>query len=165
MDTVIHSIAPVFDRRSKIIILGSMPSPKSREIGFYYGHPRNMFWPVMERVFNEKIPPSTEGKTAFLLERRVALWDALKSCDINGAADSSVKNPVANDIAWLLTENGHNISAAFTTGLVATRLYNRLCLPQTNLAATRLPSTSPANAARNTLETLAEAYSVILTFL
>ena len=100
MERVIHQFEPIFDENSKILMLGTMPSPKSREVGFYYGHPRNRFWKVVADVRKEVIPTTIQEKIDFLIKNKIALWDVLKSCDINGADDSSIKNPVANDINY-----------------------------------------------------------------
>lgn len=150
-----HTIAPVFDGLSEILILGTMPSPASRETGFYYGHPQNRFWRVLSAVYNEETPQTVEEKKAFLLRNRIALWDVLSSCDITGASDRSIRNPVPNDIASLLSKT--QIKRVFTTGKKAYALYTRLCLPQTGLEAVLLPSTSPANCAVG-IDELTELY-------
>lgn len=160
--TVFHTLEPVFDRLSRVLILGSIPSPKSREIGFYYGHPRNRFWPVLGAVLYEEIPDSAEGKRALLYRRRIALWDVLQSCAIEGAADGSIRNPAPNDLSLILS--AAPIRAVFTTGGKAAALYRRLCLPQTGIEAIPLPSTSPANCACP-FERLCECYRAILPYL
>ncbi|MCL2677473.1 MAG: DNA-deoxyinosine glycosylase [Clostridiales bacterium] len=162
MSRVEHTIEPIWDGESRVLILGTMPSPKSREAGFFYGHPQNRFWRVLGLLFGEEIPAAVDGKRRFLLERKIALWDVLKSCEIKGAGDHSIKNPLANDIAPLLAQS--KIATVFTTGAAAARLYQKHLLPQTGLPAIALPSTSPANAACS-LEALAEKYRVILNFL
>ncbi len=161
--TVIHTIPPVFDRHSRILLLGTMPSPKSREVGFYYGHPQNRFWKVLATLFSCAIPNTNAARTEFLLTRRIALWDVLASCEIRGADDGSIKNPVVNDIGKILQAAG--IRAIFTTGSKAYRIYNRYCLPQTGVHAKALPSTSPANCRFYTFEKLLEAYRVILQYI
>jgi hypoxanthine-DNA glycosylase len=159
---VVHPLRPVYDRNSRALILGTMPSPKSREYGFYYSHPQNRFWRVLAQLYGGPPPATSEEKTAFLLKNRIALWDVLKSCRIRGADDGSIRDPVANDIAGLLART--SIRAVFTTGVKAASLYRRLCLPKTGRAAIALPSTSPANCRRYTYETLVEAYRVLLDY-
>lgn len=157
-----HTFAPVFDSASRVLVLGSIPSPKSREQGFYYGHPRNRFWPVLARVLGEEPPRTIEEKKALALSRHVAIWDVLAGCDIHGADDGSIRNPRPNDLNRIIGRAP--IRAVFTTGAKAGALYRRFCLPVTGMAAILLPSTSPANC-RMTEELLAEAYSAILEFL
>ena len=102
MEHIIHSIEPVFDAESRVLILGTMPSPKSREVQFYYGHPQNRFWRVLAAVLGEEVPRSVPEKKAMLLRHRIALWDVLAECEITGASDSSIRNPVANDLSVIL---------------------------------------------------------------
>lgn len=158
MHVVEHTLSPIYDKNSKVLILGTMPSPKSREVGFYYGHPQNRFWKVLADIFNETI----EDKIIFLQEHQLALWDVLKSCEIQGAEDASIKNPIPNDFTQLLEEA--NIQAIFTTGKKATDLYMKYCYPKTNIPAIGLPSTSPANR-RISYDQLKEEYSKILSYL
>lgn len=157
---VVHPLEPVFDKNSRVLVLGTMPSPKSREYGFYYSHPQNRFWRVVSDLYGEPLPRTNEEKTALLLRRRIALWDVLKSCRIDGADDASIRDPVPNEIAGLLAKT--NIRAVFTTGTKAAALYRRFCRKQTGLDATALPSTSPANCRFYTYEKLLEAYRVLL---
>lgn len=161
LQKVIHPLPPVFAGDSRVLLLGSMPSPRSREAGFYYGHPQNRFWPVLAALFGQPVPPP-DARRDFALAHRIALWDVLASCEIAGASDGSIRHPVANDLAPLLRQS--DIRAIFTTGAQAHRLYERLCQPATGLPAVALPSTSPANA-RFGLAQLAEAYRVILPYL
>lgn len=157
---VTHEIEPVVAPNARVLILGTMPSPASREIGFYYGHPRNRFWPVMARIFDEPaVPQTTEERRALILRHRLALWDVLARCEIHGASDASIADPVPNDLAGRILDRV-SIRAVFTTGATAHRLYRRLCEPATHLPATCLPSTSPANAAWR-LDALVEAYRPI----
>ena len=158
MEHIIHSIEPVFDTESRVLILGTMPSPKSREVQFYYGHPQNRFWRVLAAVLGEEVPQSVPEKKAMLLRHRIALWDVLAECEITGASDSSIRNPVANDLSVIL------VQAVFTTGATAWKLYTRLQKPHTGIEAVRLPSTSPANCAVK-MEALTEAYKAILPWL
>ena len=145
MQVVKHTLSPIYDKNSKVLILGTMPSPKSREVGFYYGHPQNRFWKVLADIFNEESLTRVEDKITFLHQHQLALWDVLQSCEILGADDSSIKNPIPNDFTFLLQEA--NIKAIFTTGKKATDLYMKYCYPDTHVEAVKLPSTSPANAA------------------
>lgn len=162
MEHIIHSIEPVFDAESRVLILGTMPSPKSREVQFYYGHPQNRFWRVLAAVLGEEVPQSVPEKKAMLLRHRIALWDVLAECEITGASDSSIRNPVANDLSVIL--NHAPVQAVFTTGATAWKLYTRLQKPHTGIEAVRLPSTSPANCAVK-MEALTEAYKAILPWL
>ena len=155
---VTHGFGPLFQKDSKVLILGSFPSPKSREQAFYYGHPRNRFWKVMAAVLREKEPESIEEKKQMMLRNRIALWDVIEECDIRGASDSSIKNPVPTDLPRLLSET--EIRRIYVTGETAFRLYQKLSRERTGIDAVRLPSTSPANCAFS-LSALMEAYSVI----
>lgn len=157
-----HPIAPLYDSRSKVLILGTMPSPKSREAGFYYAHPQNRFWPVLARVLGVPCPKTTQARRALALARGIALWDVLRECDITGASDSSIRNPIPNDLSPILA--AAHIRAIFTTGKKSTDLYNRYLFSQTKIACIPLPSTSPANCAVS-MDGLAECYQQILTFL
>ena len=158
-ERITHAFSPVFNNESRVLILGTMPSPKSRENGFYYSHPRNRFWPVMAAVFEEKTPITPAERTVFLLRNKIALWDVLKECDIEGASDSSIKNAVPNDLSVIL--NSADIKAIFTTGTTAAKLYKKHTEPKTGIAAISLPSTSPANA-KISFEALLEEYKIIL---
>lgn len=149
-----HLFGPVFDLNSRILILGSFPSVKSREISFYYGHPQNRFWKVLETVTGERTGMSVEEKRDFLLKTRIAVWDVIKSCDIVGSSDSSIKNVKANDLDIIL-ESCH-IRKIFVNGKTAERLYNKYIKTKIGINAVYLPSTSPANAAYNLERLLAE---------
>lgn len=184
-----HGFGPVWDASSRVLVLGSMPSPKSREMRFYYGHPLNRFWPVMaaifddwsclteaqrERMMGEGLPlPSgsptgadalVAARRAFALRHHVALWDVIAACDITGASDASIRNAEPNDLVSIIAPS--SITHVFTTGAKAAQLYRRLCEPRlqeaglVGLPMTQLPSTSPANAAMR-LPRLVEAYRVI----
>lgn len=158
-EPVRHSIPPVFDEKSRTLILGTMPSPASRSAGFYYSHPQNRFWPVLAAVFNSPLPVSTEEKRQFALSHGIALWDVLASCHMRGAYDASISLPEPNNIAFLLQLCP--IERIFTTGQRAAQLYKKLCLPQTQREAIALPSTSSANQGRWPLPRLIEAYGII----
>ncbi len=145
MSIVIHNIPPEYDPDSRILILGSFPSVKSRESQFFYGHPQNRFWKVMAAVTEDSVPQTVEKKKAFLHRHHIALWDVIKSCEITGSSDSSIRNAVPNDISVIL--NGSNVCDIFVNGKTAQRLYNKLILPVLGREGKCLPSTSPANAA------------------
>ena len=144
---VIHPISPVYDKNSSILILGSFPSVKSREEGFFYGHPQNRFWKVVASVFDENVPKSIEEKKALLLRNHIAVWDVIQSCDIDGSSDASIKNVKANDLNEIL--NAADIKAIFVNGKTALKYYKKYTEPILGRTAICLPSTSPANAAWN----------------
>lgn len=145
MEHVEHPFEPVYDDRSRVLILGTMASVASRKAGFYYMHPQNRFFPALAAAFGEPAPTGAAGRRAFALAHGIALWDVIASCEITGSSDSSIKNPVPNDIKSLLERTG--IRHVFTTGRKAESLYNRLVLPDTGVPCTALPSPSPANCA------------------
>lgn len=153
-----HPIPPVFDEKSEILILGSFPSVKSREQGFFYGHPQNRFWKVTAAVFEEEVPVSIEEKREFLLRNHIALWDVIESCEIEGSADSSIKNVKVNDLSKILKNS--RISLLFVNGKTAENLYNKYVFPNLGKECVCLPSTSPANAAWS-LEKLIGAWKII----
>ena len=159
LQTVVHTIPPLYDSHSRVLLLGSIPSPKSREIGFFYGHPQNRFWRVLAAVLGEPVPQSIEEKRAMCLKHHVALWDTIARCDIAGASDLSIRNAEPNDIGKLVRES--EITRIFATGGKSAELYCKLIEPQLHIPITQLPSTSPANAAWS-LDRLIEAYRVIL---
>lgn len=154
-----HTLDPIYNEYSEILILGSIPSVKSRENGFYYGHPQNRFWKVLSLVFSTKIGNTNADKKQFLLNNKIALWDVIKSCDINGSSDASIKNIEINDINKLIRKS--NIKKVYTTGKKAYDLYNKYCLEKTNIAPIYLPSTSPANIGNYSLEKLVLEYQKI----
>lgn len=140
-----HPIEPVFDKESKILILGSFPSVKSREEGFFYGHPQNRFWKVLAEIWKEPVPVSIDEKKSFLLRNHIAVWDVIKSCDIEGSSDSSIKNVVTNDMSVILLEA--DIKQIYVNGKKAQQLYQKYIYSMLQKEAICLPSTSPANAA------------------
>ncbi len=142
--TVTHEIQPVFDSRSRVLLLGTMPSPASREQGFYYGHPQNRFWRVLAAIFDEPAPRTIGEKRDMLLRHHVALWDVLASCEIEGASDASIRDARPNDLARIF--DAADIRAVFATGTKAGELYRKLIEPTLGVPCTTLPSTSPANA-------------------
>ena len=178
-----HPIPPVWDSKSQILILGTMPSPKSREIGFFYMHPQNRFWSVISEVYGKKFEYKNNGikdtdnsdpdrlaaiseRRDFLLSHHLGMWDVLASCKINGAADSSIKNAVPNDFTEILEKS--QIHQIICTGKTAFNLWQKKCAvlyePRYNLTVHCLPSTSPANA-QWSKEKLIEEYKAILKLL
>lgn len=166
MKLITHPFEPIYTSESKILILGTMPSPVSRRNNFYYSHPQNRFWQVLASIFSESIPQTINDKRHLLICHHIALWDVLASCEIMGASDASIKNPITNDFLKIITETKITISPGriFAAGTKAFTLYTHLCLPQTGMQASLLPSTSSANA-RFSLQKLIQAYAFILKFL
>lgn len=154
-DRVIHPIPPVFNENSKILILGSFPSVKSRESGFFYGHPQNRFWRVLAAIYESDVPKTVEEKRAFLLQNGIAVWDVLASCRILGSSDSSIRDASPNDLTPILC--GAPIERIYTNGGTATVLYRRYLSKQTGIDCISLPSSSPANASFS-LEMLIEKW-------
>ena len=158
---VLHPIKPIYDKNSKILILGSFPSQKSREQMFFYGHPQNRFWKVLAMIFECEVPETIDKKRNFLINRNIALWDVIASCDIVGSSDSSMKNVVPNDLSVILSSA--DIKRIFVNGRTAEKFYNKYIRDSIQREAICLPSTSPANAAWS-LERLAEAWEVICDY-
>lgn len=156
---VTHEFPALYDRESQVLLLGSIPSPKSREMAFYYGHPQNRFWKVMATVLGESVPETIAQKKAMLKKHHVALWDVLDSCTIVGASDTSIEDPVPNNIKELVKKS--KVSRIFCTGATAYNLYQKFCAKEVGIDAVKLPSTSPANCAVS-LEKLIEAYKKVL---
>jgi hypoxanthine-DNA glycosylase len=159
MALIKHPFPPLYDGDCVCLVLGTMPSPVSRTNEFYYGHPRNRFWPVLAAVFDAPLPRSNADKACLALTRHIALWDVLASCEIDGAADDSIKNPAVNDFSVLLRDT--KVRRIFTTGKKAFSLYKNLCEEKTGIAAVSLPSTSPANR-RVSFEELVAVYGAAL---
>jgi len=153
-----HTLKPIYDNNSEVLILGTMPSVKSRELCFYYAHPQNRFWRVLELVFDQEI----KDKEKFLLNNNIALWDVIASCDIKGSSDSSIKNVIPNDIKSLI--NKTKIKYIFCTGKTSYNLYNKYVYESTRIKAFCLPSPSPANC-RIKVEEMIKEYSKIKTCL
>lgn len=157
-----HEFPPVWNADSKVLILGSFPSVKSREQKFFYGHPQNRFWKVLATVLDVPVPSDILEKKQMLLSHGIALWDVIASCDIAGSSDSSIKNVVPNDLSEMLSGSG--IAHIFVNGKTAGRLYDQYLKQKTGMEAEVLPSTSPANAAYQ-LECLVEYYKRIKKYL
>ena len=155
---VTHPFEPLYNANSKLLILGSFPSVKSREQMFFYGHPQNRFWRVLSGVFGCETPNTIEEKRTFLLTHGVALWDVIGSCEIIGSSDSSIKNVVVNDISEIL--NASRIRRIFVNGKTAGKYFNRYIKKQIHKEAICLPSTSPANAAWS-VDRLIEAWKIV----
>ncbi len=141
---LVHPVEALFNENSKILILGTFPSVKSREAKFFYGHPQNRFWRVMARLCDAELPQTVEDKKKLILDNHLALWDVIHSCDVEGSADSSIKNVVPNDISVIL--NNSEVSRIFVNGKKAESLYKKYLEKETGITAVCLPSTSPANA-------------------
>ncbi len=157
-----HGFGPVFDASSRVLILGSFPSVRSREVGFYYGHPQNRFWRVLGRVLNDPVPAGIEEKKEYLSRHRVALWDAVVSCDVVGSADASIKDPEPADLTRILSVAP--IRAIFCNGALSCSLLLKVGAPPNGLPVFRLPSTSPANAAWSE-ERLTKEWAVVGEYL
>lgn len=155
---VLHPFGPLYDENSRVLILGSFPSVKSREQQFFYGHPKNRFWPLLAALTGEKIPRNIEEKKQLALKNGIALWDVIASCEIVGSSDSSIRNAKPNDITPILEKTA--VRKIFTNGKTADSLYMRYIFPVTGIPSVCLPSTSPANAAWN-MERLLSAWQVI----
>lgn len=155
---IVHPIPPLYDENSETLILGSFPSVKSREAAFFYGHPRNRFWAVTAAVLGCKKPETIEEKKIMLLSNKIALWDVIASCEIEGSADSTIKNVTANNLSVIL--NNSKVKRIFVNGKTAEKYYNKYTFPETGIRAVCLPSTSPANAARN-FDDLVKAWGII----
>lgn len=153
-----HTFSPVYDEHSKILILGSLPSVKSRENGFYYGHPKNRFWQVIASIYEREVPITIAQKKELLLENKIALWDVVQSCDIIGSSDSSIKNVVTTDINIILSQC--KINKIYANGKTAGKLYRKYSLQKTEINIIELPSTSPANAVYS-LERLIKEWNMI----
>lgn len=162
MNKQIHNIEPVYNKESKILILGSFPSVKSREGEFFYHHPQNRFWRLLSLILNNPQPNSIDSKKKFLLNNHIALWDVISSCDIEGSSDSSIKNVVPNDISIIL--KNADIKAIFSNGATSYKYYKQYIEKTVGREAIKLPSTSPANASY-TIDRLKTEWSLILEYI
>lgn len=153
---VSHDFEPVFDENSKVLILGTFPSVKSRENQFYYGHPQNRFWKVIAGLTESEVPQTIEEKKKLLLEHGIAIWDVIESCDIIGSSDSSIKNVVPTDLKPIL-EHSH-VKKVFCNGATSAKYYKKYQEKELGIEAETLPSTSPANAAYS-VDRLVEIWS------
>mgnify|MGYP002860734849 CR=1 FL=1 len=165
IETIIHPLPPVWNTESRVLLLGTMPSPASREAGFFYMHPQNRFWRVLPAVFGETLLYANDGtpisanrtpdrnaaipeRRDFLFRHRIALWDVLSSCDIHGAADATIRNAVPNDFCKIFEST--KIRRVFCTGKTAFALWQKHCAAryenEFEVTSECLPNTSPANA-------------------
>ena len=142
---IMHTFQPIYNAQSKILILGSFPSVKSRENQFYYGHPQNRFWKVLAYMLEADVPQTVEEKKKLLLDNKIAIWDVIESCTIQGSSDTSIRDVVVNDFSVIL-ENS-KIEKIYVNGTKAYELYHKYAEKKTGIKAVKLPSTSPANAA------------------
>ena len=156
---IIHPIPPLYDKDSKILILGSFPSVKSREEAFFYGHKQNRFWKLLAGILSEKNPETVEEKKDFLHRNCIAVWDVIHSCDIIGSSDSSIRNVEPADLERILAVTGR--VAILCNGGMSYKLYRKYQESRLGIPAVQLPSTSPANAAWN-LERLSAAWGEVL---
>ncbi len=161
MTHVQHPFPPLYDSASKILILGSFPSVKSREQMFFYGHPQNRFWKVIASVFDDEVPVNIEDKKLLLKRHHIALWDVISSCDIKGSSDSSIANVVPNDLSEIL--NHSDIRLIIVNGKTAEKYFNKYIRDQIKRNAVCLPSTSPANAAWGLEKLLNEWKKTLIT--
>ncbi len=159
---LLHPIPPLYDDESRILILGSFPSVKSREACFFYAHPQNRFWRVLAALFHEEVPEGTAERRAFLIRHHIAVWDTVGACDIRGSSDASMRNAVPNDLAPIL--DAAPIRAVFCNGTLSHKLYQKYQGQDISLPVYAMPSTSPANAAKN-LDALIAAWREILPYL
>ena len=158
LETIVHDIPPLYDAESRVLLLGSLPSPKSREAHFFYGHPRNRFWPVLAAVLGEETPETIEEKQAMCRRHHIALWDTIASCEIEGSSDSSIRAVVPTDLTPIL--QGAEIRQIFCNGGTSYQYFCRYQQKVLGREAVRLPSTSPANAAWS-VERLTAAWKVV----
>lgn len=155
----IHNIKPIYNNESKILILGSFPSVKSREAQFFYHHPQNRFWKLLSTLYQYPTLQTIEEKKQFLITNKIAIWDVIQSCTIKGSSDSTIENVIVNDIPYILKHS--NIKKIYTNGKKAHQLYQKYCLPKTHKEDIYLPSTSPANA-QYSFERLLDEWKIIL---
>ena len=155
---IVHPFPPLYNRDSKVLILGSFPSVRSREAMFFYGHPQNRFWKVIAALFDEPVPQSIPEKKALILDHGLALWDSIASCEIKGSSDASITDAVPTDLSEILENSA--VQRIFCNGTRSFEMYRKYQLPRTGIEAVKLPSTSPANAACS-LDKLIDAGKVI----
>lgn len=153
-----HTFEPIFDKNSEILVLGSFPSVKSRENNFYYAHPQNRFWRVVASVYSCPVPKTVEEKKNMLLSNKIAVWDVIRTCEITGSADSTIKSVIPNDLSEILSVA--DIKKIYANGKTAQSLYNKYIKKNTGVDIISLPSTSPANAAYS-LEKLIKEWKII----
>lgn len=160
--TITHPLKPLYNKDSKILILGSFPSVKTREYSFFYGHPQNRFWPLMENLFGEKLSTDIEERRAFLLKHKIAVYDSIYQCDIIGSSDATIKNVIPSELGSIFETAG--ITQVFCNGGASFKYYQHYHAKKTGIKAIKLPSTSPANA-RFRLEDLVKEWAKILEYI
>lgn len=161
MERVTHPFPPLYNQDSRVLVLGSFPSVKSREAQFFYHHPQNRFWKVLSAVFNESVPITIEEKRDLLLRNKIAVWDVIQSCEITGSADSSIKNVIPNDLTEILQTA--KLNRIISNGGTSHQLYMRHIFPLTGIESLKLPSTSPANASCS-MDCLVKDWSILRTY-
>lgn len=159
---IIHPLKPLYDENSKVLILGSFPSVKTREYGFFYGHKQNRFWKIMEILFETTLTRDIDERKYFLLGHHIALYDSICACDIIGSSDASIKNVVPSDLKDVV--EGSKICKVFCNGGASYKYYNMYHRENLGIEAIQLPSTSPANA-RYSLEDLVKEWKIILKYI
>ena len=159
---LVHEFEPVWDTECRILLLGSFPSVKSREVAFYYGHPQNRFWKVLGAILQQEVPADIQGRKNLLLRNHIAVWDVIQSCEIIGSSDASIKNVIPTNLPRILDQS--QIKHIFVNGKTAEKLYKRYSEEKTGISAIVLPSTSPANAMFS-LERLYNEWKVIQEYL
>ncbi len=142
---IVHPFGPLYNSESRVLILGSLPSVKSREANFFYGHPRNRYWPLIAKLFDEPVPETIEEKKALVLKHHIAMWDAIYACDIKGSSDSSIKNVEPTDLGQIIANS--KVTHVFCNGKTSWKYYHKYQEKELGIKAVALPSTSPANAA------------------
>lgn len=160
---VTHTFEPIYDKNSRILILGTMPSVKSREANFYYMNPQNIFWRILSNILKTPYPQAIDDKKEMLINNRIAVWDVLKSCEIEGSLDSTIKKAVPNDFSNIFSTS--DITAIFTTGTKATSLFKSHCRTATGMESIYLPSTSPANKKYYSYDKILEEWKKILLYI
>lgn len=160
-ERVRHPIAPVYNEDSRILVLGSFPSVKSREQQFFYGHKQNRFWKVLAAVLGCPVPEDIPQKRQMLLSHGIAVWDVIASCEITGSSDASIREVVPNDLSPILETA--EIRQIYANGAKSYELYQKYLAAAMGRGIVKLPSTSPANAAYS-LERLVEEWKVILNY-
>ena len=155
---IIHPIPPLYNEHSRILILGSFPSVRSREAMFFYGHPQNRFWRLLAMLFDEETPSTVDEKRSLALRHNIAMWDVIHSCTITGSSDSSIRDVVPNDLSMILDNS--SVERIYCNGALSYKLYMKYIYSTTGIKAYKLPSTSPANAAYS-MERLAKEWGKI----
>jgi len=159
--TIVHPLPPFYRSDSRVLILGSFPSIKTREMGFFYGHPQNRFWPILANLFEDEIPLTIEQRKDFLQRHQIAAWDTIYQCDIIGSSDSSIRNVIPTDLKPMIEQS--SITRIFTNGGTSDKYFKQYHERLLGIKAIKLPSSSPANA-KFSLEKLIEEWKIILDF-